>query len=106
MGGVDELAPARELLANELVLIGRKPKRAHLDADAGAFESSLGQDLEKLSARVVAFLIVPQADVLDDRGAARLLEIGPPNRSVIGPSSRVSTAPWKKTKPLVSKPVR
>ena len=69
-----------EALAHELVLVGRQPECAHLDADAGALQSLLGQDLGKLPARVAAFLVVPQADVLDDRGAARLLEIGPPRQ--------------------------
>jgi hypothetical protein len=73
---VDQRAPALEPAPDEFVIVCREAERAQLDPDPRALQALLLEDRLELPRGVGALDVVPQANVLDSRGAPGLLEIG------------------------------
>src|SRR5262245_20752149 len=77
MGTMEHFAPTIETPAHKLVFVRGQPERAQLDTDAAACQLSFLENRVQFLGGVCPFPVVPEPDVGDDRGASRLLEVGP-----------------------------
>src|SRR5262249_26683938 len=70
-----ELAPARELPPQPLMIEAGEAEGVKLEADPGVSEPLLRQDTLEIIRGIGTVGVVPDPDVLDDRGPPRLLAV-------------------------------
>ena len=75
--GVFQSAPAVEAFLQLRVVVGAEAVAVEFDADAFTLQAFLRENFPQVVRGRGTFRVVPDADVFDDRGTARLLQVGP-----------------------------